>query len=347
MKQDVGENRSDISKLQQDSAFVHQKIDFLEHRLERMDTASRGRNLKFFGIYEPGPWEHWNDVGEIVAVLNNFSKRWWDTSDIESSYRIGRLENGSTRRPLIVTFCRLNDRMEILKDSDLRGKLREENIRVSTDLTLHQREQTQQQSQPYLTSKDSTRPHQHASTGDVHDSARQYSQHHHPNSNSGQRPFSDNTHPRKEDQKKTSHNGSGKHQQRQDSKSQKSPKHPTTSSASWSEWAAASGWIPGGMPNSFPPIYDMSQWPPLLNNQNLLQRSPYVVPFGLLPPFPSGSQRSPPQGTKTPSSSPRNSHCREQQHNQQHQAEQQQQLEQHGREERQKRKQQRQRRNNV
>lgn len=76
MKQDVGENRSDISKLQQDSAFVHQKIDFLEHRLERMDTSSRGRNLKFFGIYEPGPWEHWNDVGEIVAVLNNFSKRW-------------------------------------------------------------------------------------------------------------------------------------------------------------------------------------------------------------------------------------------------------------------------------
>ena len=50
-------------------------------------------------------------------------------------------------RPLIVTFCHVDHKASILRDRELRERLRRNNIRVTTDLTPRQREQLQRYKQ--------------------------------------------------------------------------------------------------------------------------------------------------------------------------------------------------------
>ena len=146
MKRDVRDNRSDISLLQQDSVFVHDRLEQLERQADRLDAASREKNLKFFGIFEPGPSDGISDVEEVVATLNHFSStKVWQKCDIERTHRIGQPNRSShTPRPLIVSFCHADRKLAILRDSHLRDGLRENGIRVSADLTPRQRDQVQQ-----------------------------------------------------------------------------------------------------------------------------------------------------------------------------------------------------------
>jgi hypothetical protein len=145
MKRDIKQNRSDISELQQNSVYVQEQLDRLELKLERLDTNAREKNLVFFGVYEPGPREGHDDTDEIVAVLNNNSSHRWTRDDIEKTQRLGQPSRANwASRALVVTFCRMQDKTNILKDSALRSALRQYSIRVSADLTQRQRDQLQQ-----------------------------------------------------------------------------------------------------------------------------------------------------------------------------------------------------------
>ena len=81
-----------------------------------------------------------------MDILNECSSsRTWDKSDIETAYRIGdRRQRSGQPSPMIVTFHRWSDKMEILNDTSSRDLLRLEGIKVSSELTTRQRDEVQQ-----------------------------------------------------------------------------------------------------------------------------------------------------------------------------------------------------------
>ena len=81
---------------------------------------------------------------DLIGTLNYFScDRKWVKSDVEETHRIGPTSSASRRnpRPLIDTFRHVDDKLAILRDSDLREALRQNGIRVAGDLTPRQREE--------------------------------------------------------------------------------------------------------------------------------------------------------------------------------------------------------------
>ena len=113
--------------------------------MEKMDIASRQRNLKFLGIYESTRNDKAADIEELVGTLSYFCDRKWVSSDVEETHRIGPTSSASRRnpRPLIATFRHVDDKLAILRDRDLREALRQNAIRVAADLTPRQREEIQ------------------------------------------------------------------------------------------------------------------------------------------------------------------------------------------------------------
>ena len=146
LKQDVQQDRTDLSELLRDRDNTHTRLGRLERDMEKMDIASRQRNLKFLGIYESTRNDKTADIEELVGTLNYFScDRKWVNSDVEETHRIGPVSSASRRnpRPLIATFRHVDDKLAILRDRDLREALRQNDIRVAADLTPRQREETQ------------------------------------------------------------------------------------------------------------------------------------------------------------------------------------------------------------
>ena len=131
LKQYVGKDREDIIQLlQEDNDKIVQRLEQLEQELNSLDVDSRRCNLKFLGVRKP--------TRDNVDALNECSSsRTWEHSDIQRAHRLG--ERSDQPRPLIVEFHRWRDRMEILTDGALRDLLRQEAIRVTSDLTTRQR----------------------------------------------------------------------------------------------------------------------------------------------------------------------------------------------------------------
>ena len=91
LKNEAQEDRMDIKGLSRDMDKTHSRLDRLEKEMEHQETASRLKNLKFIGIFEPTPGDNRADVDELVATLNYFSSgRTLRHSDIESTHRIGK-----------------------------------------------------------------------------------------------------------------------------------------------------------------------------------------------------------------------------------------------------------------
>lgn len=158
LKQEVEVDRGDIKDLLSDRDNAHTRIERMERDIERLEVHSRQANLKFLGINEPDPRENRSDVDEIVDTLNYFSSSHttWRNTDIEKVHRLGRAREHNQQRgyhqhdrprPLIVTFCHVDHKVSILRDRELRERLRRNNIRVTTDLTPRQREQLQRYKQ--------------------------------------------------------------------------------------------------------------------------------------------------------------------------------------------------------
>ena len=125
LKYETQENRRDINEQLEDRDKAHTRLDRLEKEMEQRETASRQRNLRFLGIFEPTPGDDRADVDELLATLNYFSSsRTWKHDDIEGTHRIGQVDKTSRQhtRPLIVTFSRGDDKESILRDRYLREK---------------------------------------------------------------------------------------------------------------------------------------------------------------------------------------------------------------------------------
>ena len=249
IKQDVKDNRSDLSKIQQDSVYVHTKLEELETKLDKMESRNREKNVKMLGIYEPAPWENWNDIEEVIATLNNFSeKRWWYKDEIEHSYRIGNRKDRVHPRPLIVIFKNKQAKEELTRDYRLCESLRTNGIRIFDDLTLHQRQQIQNNQNVNNVNNETQYKQSTISAPKADERNKMQSQH-----------------------SKANHTGSGNRSMSNETSPRRSTHH--SSRSAWNEWAAAAwGWLPQWRSHPLypmqPPRFDPSQGPVLTNQQN-------------------------------------------------------------------------------
>lgn len=144
LRENVIQDREDIWHLQEDRDCIFERIEALEEAMETKEREAKRNNLKFFGVQEP-PRFRMSTAEQIVEMLNNYSApeftfgRRWSLDDIARAFRIqGSKRYPDEPRPIIVQFLRGDDKMEILRDKDLRDAMREDNIRVTADLTTHQ-----------------------------------------------------------------------------------------------------------------------------------------------------------------------------------------------------------------
>ena len=149
---------SHINNLLFDRNSGHTRIERLGKKdIKRLEVQSRQANLKFLGLHEPGPRHNRTDVYKIVDTLNYFSSNTtWRHIDIENVHSLGRAPKHSQQRgyhqherprPLIVTFSHRDDKISILRDRDLRERLRRDYIRATTAVTPRQRQPLQRYEQ--------------------------------------------------------------------------------------------------------------------------------------------------------------------------------------------------------
>lgn len=112
------------------------RIEYLEEQLDKFDATSRQLNLKFIGLPEE---KGHSALDCVIYVLNTYScYDDWRFSDFHSAYRVGRQGRGA--RPVIVSFVRQVDKLDVLKDSELRTRLNDRGIKIAADLTARQRQ---------------------------------------------------------------------------------------------------------------------------------------------------------------------------------------------------------------
>ena len=133
------QNRQGIEDLLQDQECIIQRLDNLERLVDANEEEAKRCNLKFFGVTETGR-QVMSTISLIVDVLNYYSaERSWKPEDINRAYRVGERRDYGAPRPIIVHFQHWADKMDLLTDQEMRYKLRQDNIRFTSELTTHQR----------------------------------------------------------------------------------------------------------------------------------------------------------------------------------------------------------------
>ena len=104
-------------------------------------------NLEFFGVRE---LDHYHSTvpEQIIDALNSFCRHTWVPEDISRAFRLGERWQTGEPRPVVVQFHRWIDKMEILGDKRMRGLMRKEDIRVTSDLTTRRRSMVDFYKQP-------------------------------------------------------------------------------------------------------------------------------------------------------------------------------------------------------
>ena len=141
--------QNNIKDLREDVDIIWQRVNTIEQAVENSEKEAVRCNLKFFGVPD-SPRFNSSLVDQMVELLNTYSVpdhsfgRQWVRDDVERAFRVSTGDNRDNRdanraRPVIVRFKNFSDKMEILRDRDMREAMREDNIRVTSDLTSHQR----------------------------------------------------------------------------------------------------------------------------------------------------------------------------------------------------------------
>ena len=128
------ENTNSINNLLAKQDVLLRQLNLAENEIDRLEVAKRATNVKIYGLIESS-----NDcIDSVINMLNHFSSDPnWERGHIESAYRVGKRQ-GKGGRPTVVTFVNLGDKVFVLRDKDMRNRLRREGIKISEDLTSKQ-----------------------------------------------------------------------------------------------------------------------------------------------------------------------------------------------------------------
>ncbi|KAL8600212.1 hypothetical protein ACOMHN_062502 [Nucella lapillus] len=138
----VNKHSECIDELLEDKESIFERLDKLEENVDTIEKETKRCNLTFFGIDEIRPGEDYSSIEQIVDVLNyhdHYGEE-WQVSDIEQAFLLGRAQyNKRDPRPMLVQFCNMKDKTAILRNRDLRGRLRSSGIKVTWELTTCQK----------------------------------------------------------------------------------------------------------------------------------------------------------------------------------------------------------------
>eukprot|EP00745_Piridium_sociabile_P005575 TRINITY_DN1345_c0_g1_i6.p1 TRINITY_DN1345_c0_g1~~TRINITY_DN1345_c0_g1_i6.p1 ORF type:complete len:715 (-),score=155.21 TRINITY_DN1345_c0_g1_i6:440-2584(-) len=142
LKEYAEENREDIEDLKEDRKTIMDRLDRLENHLERIEQNTKACNLLFINVQEHRREDNHMTMQIVLDTLNAYdSSDSWRHEDLVNAFRLGRPRpHGGDPRPILVQFCRWSDKMAVLGDSHLRDCLRQEGIKVASDLTTRQKE---------------------------------------------------------------------------------------------------------------------------------------------------------------------------------------------------------------
>ena len=137
---DIDRAAADITTLNEERELVSQRLDKLEQLVDHNEVDLKSCNLRFQGIPEGGTTS-FPTIDVIVDILNQYSYHGsWDHRDLDRAYRVGeRRGDQDNPRPIVVHMHRWADKMDILRDQQMRDALRRDNIRVASELTTRQR----------------------------------------------------------------------------------------------------------------------------------------------------------------------------------------------------------------
>jgi hypothetical protein len=121
---------------------MKEELERMSSEIDRLEEFSRRDNLRMFGIGSVigNERENYDDCCAAVCnVLNHVDglNREWTERDIVRAHRVGQARSGQPR-PMIVKFSQWKDKMRLITDKPLRGKLEREGVRVANDLTRRQ-----------------------------------------------------------------------------------------------------------------------------------------------------------------------------------------------------------------
>ncbi|KAL8577203.1 hypothetical protein ACOMHN_061330 [Nucella lapillus] len=109
----------------------------IDKKLEKLETDSRARNVKFFNVFEGRSTNESDCVRQVIQLLNRFyPSKAWSTDDVDKATRVGPRKDSPYPRAIVVTMHRWRDKILVLRDQESRKEMADTlNIRVATDLT--------------------------------------------------------------------------------------------------------------------------------------------------------------------------------------------------------------------
>ena len=109
----------------------------MEEEIDRLEGLSRRKNLRFFGV----PMQDGEDcVQSVLDILNGEGiVRPLSRSDLQQARRVGPISKVRPR-VMVVTFSQWEHKISIIKNQELRKRLREKGVRLSNDYTKKQTE---------------------------------------------------------------------------------------------------------------------------------------------------------------------------------------------------------------
>jgi len=128
------DNNDDLSALSIHDEVNRDRLSKLEAYINRSESDKVKCSLRIFGLPERE-----NDECSLESVVENDVLRYpkYATSPLISARRVGSSDDGEPRM-VVATFKSFRDKAKLF---EWRDKLRENNIRISNDLTYYQRQQ--------------------------------------------------------------------------------------------------------------------------------------------------------------------------------------------------------------
>ena len=113
------------------------RLERIESQIEKQEIYSRRDNLIFHGVPNEENETQTTTQEKIVKLLNdNVPEREWSGDDFVRVHRLRSKQSG--QQPVIARFLRTDDRYRVL---NCRQQLKSNEVGVSTDLTVKQRDQ--------------------------------------------------------------------------------------------------------------------------------------------------------------------------------------------------------------
>ena len=147
-QEEIKQMRVSLEQMDEDMEARDEEIEEMQDELmearknlNRVEAHNRRGNLKIYGIPEH-QGEDREDCTEVaIKLLNDYMPGHdWEAEQVEKAHRLGKYIEGGRARPILVKMVNPQDTYYILGSKESRGKMKQDNIHISQDLTRDQQD---------------------------------------------------------------------------------------------------------------------------------------------------------------------------------------------------------------